>query len=134
MRYNRKKIGIGAEGKDHCNLSLMIKQYQSYGFMQNCIFWTYNAGGEKRTAITGGLLKRKGLAKGMPDYFFLLNKDGIIHNIYLEMKAGKNKLTEEQQQFFNNLKDYPNAKCYVAYSVQEALQQLHEAGIITKLK
>lgn len=46
----------------------------------------------------GSKLKKMGVKKGVPDFFFACPK-GEYHGLWLELKAGKNKVTKEQQDF-----------------------------------
>jgi len=59
--------------------------------------------GGARNVITGAMLKRQGVRKGIPDLFFSVPCSnpfiGISHGLYIEFKAGKGKLTEEQETF-----------------------------------
>lgn len=58
--------------------------------------WTHFPAGENRSAITGARLKRMGTAKGWPD--FIVNLPGGRVG-YIELKAGKGRLSEEQTAF-----------------------------------
>lgn len=131
----RKKIGIGAEGKLHKDFAGIIKQHEGYNNF-NCIAWSYNASGEKRTAITGALLKAKGLATGWADYTFYKATNGICEVIFLEFKADKGKQADSQKEFEQKIKDSgcPNIHYYVVYSVQEALDILQKHLFFKTLK
>lgn len=56
----------------------------------------------KRTAIT---LKKEGAKSGVWDIFIPIPMNGYS-GMYIEMKFGKNKLTENQIKFRENLEDY----------------------------
>jgi VRR-NUC domain len=58
--------------------------------------FTHIASGEYRTPATAAKLQRMGVVAGWPD-FVLLAPTGIAH--FLELKAARASLTEEQQQF-----------------------------------
>jgi hypothetical protein len=61
--------------------------------------WLYHIPmGGKRSAITASILKAMGARKGIWDYI-LFARRGINPGLIIEMKAGKNKLTEEQDDF-----------------------------------
>ena len=68
-------MGLGFEDILHKNFASAIKQRQVLGLMKD-ILWTYNASGERRTAITGALLKAKGLSRGWSDYIFIKKSNG----------------------------------------------------------
>lgn len=54
--------------------------------------------GGKRSAITASILKAMGARKGIWDYI-LFARRGSNPGMIIEMKHGKNKLTEEQEDF-----------------------------------
>lgn len=132
-----RKIGIGAEGLMHKNFASLIRGYEKIGLLK-CLFWTYNASGEKRTITTGSLLKAKGLQRGMADYIFFKEKQAIscfepeyeLVVIFIEFKAGKNKQTDSQVDFQNKFKDLQNVSYYTCYSVKEAEEALIKEKVI----
>lgn len=132
----RKKIGIGAEGLIHKQFASIIRGYEAYNKL-NCLYWSYNASGEKRTPMTGALLKAKGLNKGMADYVFFQKKslpDTVpkfyLNVIFIEFKAGKNKQSDSQKNFESKFIDLFNCKYYTCYSVNEAINVLEKENII----
>lgn len=77
-----------------------------------CLSLMYHVPNEgKRT--NGSVLKAAGLKKGVPDVCLPVPHGGY-HGLYLEMKYGKNKATEEQQQYMELLRQqgYQTAVCY----------------------
>lgn len=72
-----------------------------------------------RTAVR---LKAEGVTSGVFDIFAMLPYKNF-HGIFIEFKAGKNKLTQNQKDFmeraFNSGYD-----CIVVYSAQEAIDYL----------
>lgn len=128
-----RKIGIGAEGSIHKSFAAMVRQYEAYGKL-DCLFWTYNASGEKRSVITGALLKAKGLAKGFPDYVFFQKRQVIsafeLKVVFIEFKAGKGKQSDSQREFQAKFDGLHNARYYLCYSVDEALKALQKEEII----
>ncbi len=54
--------------------------------------------GGNRNAITGALLKKTGTLAGVADLFLMCAAQGC-NGMFIEMKVGKNKLTESQDQF-----------------------------------
>ena len=54
-------------------------------------FWTYMPFGEKRTALTGALLKSKGTKRGVPDFMILVRLDNSTEIIWIEAKSEKGK-------------------------------------------
>ncbi|MDR1498702.1 MAG: hypothetical protein LBS34_00235 [Rickettsiales bacterium] len=101
--------------------------------------FTYNASGEKRTKITGALLKAKGLRKGLPDYTIGKNRNIFIVNgneqkekitisfyLHLEAKTGKNKQTKEQIEFEERTKNINNEMYRVVRSIEDVEKALDE--------
>jgi len=54
---------------------------------------------ERRCSVQQGrLLKRMGVKKGVSDFFLALGIGGF-HGLWIELKAGKGRLTKEQLEF-----------------------------------
>ena len=76
--------------------------------------------GGYRTKATAGKMVAEGVKRGVPDLMLPLPTDKF-HGLFIEMKFGKNKMTPEQQEFF----DYATQQgylCKVAYSADEAIE------------
>lgn len=73
----------------------------------------------KRSKVVGSILKQMGLRSGVPDLFVPIPK-GDYHGLFIEMKYGKNKLTEEQKKWVGLLRDSGYA-CVVCYSAEKAI-------------
>jgi hypothetical protein len=89
--------------------------YRSYGLPENALFAVPNGGA--RNAVTGAILKREGVRKGIPD-LFLVKRNNQYSGLFIEMKAPKGVVSKEQKefmQFANN--EY---KAVVCYDWQEA--------------
>ena len=56
----------------------------------------------KRSKITGSILKMQGLKAGVPDLCLPVAR-GVYHGLYIELKYGKNKLTDSQKQWLTLL-------------------------------
>ena len=56
----------------------------------------------KRSKITGARLKAAGLKSGVPDICLPVARGGYI-GLYIEMKAGKNKPTDNQKKWLDAL-------------------------------
>jgi len=80
--------------------------------------------GGYRTKATAGKMAAEGLKAGIADVFVPIpSKD--YHGLFIEMKFGRNKLTELQQEFF----EYATQQgycCKVAYSAEEAIEIIDE--------
>lgn len=124
-----RKIGIGAEGIIHKQFATIVKQYEFYNQLQ-CLFWSYNASGEKRTAITGALLKAKGLKTGQADYTFFYNQNNVANILFIEFKAKKGKQSDTQKEFESKFANLTNVDYQVCYSVNDAVELLKKVKII----
>lgn len=69
--------------------------------------------GGSRNKIEAANLKKQGVKAGVPDLCLPVPK-GKYHGLFIEMKAGKNKATEKQKEWLNNLRKqgYCTALCY----------------------
>ena len=56
---------------------------------------------ERRCSVQEGrMLKRMGVKKGVADFFLALPQEEF-HGLWIELKAGKGRLSKEQEQFLN---------------------------------
>ena len=146
-----RKRGLGPEDLIHKEFGALIRRYEALGKL-DCAYWSYDASGEKRTAMTASLLKAKGLNGGKADYLFIKTCDikGIIIDFYfwIEFKKPKTgridftkpttpkiwssagKQSDTQKAFQEIFKNSSNSKYYIAYSVNEALKILEKEGVI----
>ena len=80
--------------------------------------------GGYRTKATAGKMAAEGLKAGIADVFVPIpSKD--YHGLFIEMKFGRNKLTELQQEFF----EYATQQgycCKVAYGAEQAIEIIDE--------
>jgi len=67
-------------------------------WMHSSLNGAFLAGDKKQRAIQMNKLKAQGMKKGVLD-IFLPKARGIYHGLYIEMKFGKNKMTDEQKEF-----------------------------------
>lgn len=67
----------------------------------------------KRSALTGSRLKQAGLKPGVPDIVLPVARGGYI-GLYIELKYGSNKTTENQKDWLRDLRDqnHLTAVCY----------------------
>jgi len=70
----------------------------------------------------GRTLKRMGVKKGVADFFLAYPADGY-HGFWLELKVGKNKLTQEQQDFLSrkSSRGYLCASCWGLEDAKELI-------------
>ena len=69
--------------------------------------------GGSRNAREAANLKKQGVKAGVPD-ICLPHPCGQYHDLFIELKVGKNKPTEKQSQWLADLSDagYKTAVCY----------------------
>lgn len=72
----------------------------------------------KRSKITGSRMKQRGLRAGIPDLVLLVKNEKYI-GMFIEMKYGKNKTTQNQKVWLSLLSTI-GYKCVVCYSFEEA--------------
>lgn len=125
-----KRKRTGGEDLLHKTFAQIIAKYEFYKKTNPSLVWTYIASGEKRSAVTGALLKAKGVKRGFPDFFFKLIKNNITHNIWFEFKFGKNKQTPEQIEFEKRCNQSKNEAYYLVDSVEKAIKLCFEEEIL----
>ena len=80
--------------------------------------------GGARSPATGRMLKNEGVSRGVFDVFCCIPA-GEYHGLWIEFKAGKNKLTLEQKEFMKHrLED--GYECAVCYAVNDAIKCLED--------
>lgn len=80
--------------------------------------------GGSRNKIEAINLKRQGLKAGVPDFTLQVPK-GNYHGLYIELKVGKNKPSEKQKKWIDNLNKY-GYKALVCYGFDEAVKEIIE--------
>lgn len=78
--------------------------------------------GGSRNKMEAANLKRQGVKPGVPDIFLPVPSDDF-HGLFIEMKYGKNTLTDNQKKFISNLKKQGYAVA-VCYSCDEAIADI----------
>lgn len=78
--------------------------------------------GGQRSKATAGKMKAEGQKRGYPD-LSLDKARGVYHGMRLELKFGKNRLSEEQKSWLRMLDD-EGYYCAVAYGHEQAIQLL----------
>ena len=74
--------------------------------------------GGKRDARTAAILKRCGVKSGVPDLVLPVARCGY-HGLYIELKAGKNRTSKNQDMWLENLRKQGYFTA-VAYGFEEA--------------
>lgn len=78
--------------------------------------------GGKRHIKVAQKLKKEGAKSGYPDIVLNVARKGY-NNLFIEMKANKNKPTQNQLEWHEKLRYY-GSKVVVCYSSQEAQQEI----------
>lgn len=76
----------------------------------------------KRSPRTGAELKRMGLKAGFPDLGLLVPRNDK-HGLFIEMKVGRNKCTDNQKEWIRRLMEQ-GYEVKVCYSCEEAIQTI----------
>lgn len=85
--------------------------------------------GGSRNRIEAANLKRQGVKAGVPDLCLPVAR-GNFHGLYIEMKYGKNKTSEKQNEWLSALEKqgYAAAVCYGWQEAQELITKYLELG------
>lgn len=77
----------------------------------------------KRNAATGSRLKQAGLKSGVPDIVLPVARGGYI-GLYIELKYGRNKITENQKVWLRELREqnHLTAVCYGWEQARELIE------------
>lgn len=76
------------------------------------------------TASQAGRAKQQGMLRGVPDLFLPVPKNGYF-GLFIEMKHGKNTLTDNQEKFLQNAANAGYAVS-VCYSANEAIKRIED--------
>lgn len=80
--------------------------------------------GGSRNKLEAANLKQQGVKAGVPDLMLPI-PSGKYHGMFIEMKFGKNKVTNFQSEWIREL-SLQNYKCEVCYSASEAINIIQE--------
>lgn len=78
--------------------------------------------GGSRNQLEAANLKRQGVKAGVPDLYLPVARNGK-HGLYVEMKWGKNKTTEKQDWWLEQLRQqgYETAVCWTAEEAMDTI-------------
>ena len=80
--------------------------------------------GSQRNIIVASKLKAEGVLAGVPDLHIPIS-NGSYNGLYIELKAGKNKPTDNQITIMEKLQNEGN-KCVVCWSLDEFMQEVKD--------
>lgn len=127
-----KRVAIPkpSESKMQTELFKLIRLREKTDPRWRVIFSIPNGG--KRDAVTGARMKAEGVRAGVWDIFVPVQNE-ISSGLWIEMKAGKNKLTDNQIKFKDDVekanfdilgKSYKSYDWEVCYSAVEAYNKI----------
>lgn len=99
-----------------------VALFQALALHPECRWIHAVPNGGYRSKTTAVNLRNEGVKKGVWDLFCCYPRNGF-HGMYIEMKFGRNKLTEEQEAFRSHC-EAEGYYCIVAYSWQDAYQAI----------
>lgn len=103
--------------QEHKDQVALVRALRKMGMPYDLIFAIPNGG--KRHLRVATKLKAEGVTAGIPD-LFLPHSNGAYFGLFVEMKAGKNKATENQKKKMEELSKQ-GYLCVVCYGSKEAL-------------
>lgn len=80
--------------------------------------------GGSRNTLEAANLKRQGVKAGVPDLCLPVARQNF-HGLYIEMKWGKNKVTENQSQWLDDLREQ-GYNAIVCYGADEAIRAIED--------
>lgn len=118
MNYNRKR---GEDTEQEAVISWANWHMQQYPELK----WLYHIpNGGKRSKAEAARFKMQGVKAGVSDLHLPTARGGYF-GLYIEMKYGKNKPTESQFEFMDDMRQQ-GYKTVVAYGAEEAITALQE--------
>lgn len=128
MIVERATTITATEGEEQRSLFLWAEMAAGKYPVLKLLFHVPNEG--KRSQWTGARMRSEGLKSGVPDLCLPVARSGY-HGLYIELKAGKNKPTDNQLAWLEALEaqGYKTAVCYgweAAKNVIEAYLKARE--------
>ena len=93
-----------------------------YQYPKSIIYSIPNGG--KRNVIVAQKLKAEGVLAGVPDLHIPIS-NGSYNGLYIELKAGKNKPTDNKITIMEKLQN-EGYKCVVCWSLDEFMQEVKD--------
>lgn len=111
--YNRMQNRKRSEATEQERL-ISWASWQQNRFPELKLLFHIPNGGSRNT-LEAANLKRQGVKAGVPDLFLPVAK-GTYHGLFIEMKWGKNTVTDKQDEWLHDLtvQGYKAAVCYGA--------------------
>ncbi len=109
---------------DERRLSIVVADFLREAAPKGLI-WSHFPSGEHRTEKTGGLLKRMGLRRGVPDFLFVLPGGAAA---FIELKIAAGRLSPFQVEFRESC-ELAGAKWALCRSLDEVIATLGGWGV-----
>ena len=116
MRFNLKKKRSSLESDTQARFFAWL--LKCYPELRLLCFAVPNGG--SRHVLEAINLKRTGVTAGVPDVYCAISR-GEFHGLFIEFKAGRNKLTDAQKVMFDKFSE-AGYKCEVCYSFEDAVK------------
>lgn len=122
------KLPTTPEAHEQTALFRWIEDAAVYEYPELALLYHIPNGG-KRNRAEAAHLKQQGVKPGVPDLCLPVAR-GKWHGLYIEMKAGKNKTTENQDKWIESLRQqgYVAEVCYGYRQAAEILVQYLSLG------
>lgn len=117
LRERMAKKGVFDKQSEHDIQSACVNWFR-YQYPKYLIYAIPNGG--ERNAIVAAKLKKEGVLAGVPDLHIPIARKGF-HGLYIEMKAGKNKPTDNQLTIMDKLRN-EGYKCEVCYNLDDFIK------------
>jgi len=103
------------------DLQIACMSWLSLAYPDIVAFFIPNGG--KRNAREAARFKKMGVKKGIPD-IHIAEPSGEYHGLYIELKSGKNRLTDNQKQVISKLMKN-KYRCEVCYSLEDFMNSIN---------
>lgn len=104
-------------------LQIVCIEWFRYSYPQYRMLLFSIPNGGKRSLLTAVRMKREGVVSGVSDLFLSIPRHGY-HGFYIEMKYGKNKLSENQEAFFQEAR-MQGYKCEMINSLDKFIDHVN---------
>jgi len=86
------------------------------------VLWAHVPNGGSRNVIEASKLKAMGTKKGVPD-ILIFEPKGIYNGMAIELKVGKNKISEHQKYWLEELASRGWC-CVICYDLEEVVKKI----------
>ncbi len=125
-------MGVGAlaaMNHEERRLTIVVADFLRVAAPEGLV-WSHFPSGEHRTEKTGGLLKRMGLRRGVPDFLFVLPGGTAA---FIELKVATGRLSPFQIDFRESC-DLAGAKWAICKTLDEVIATLTGWGVVLKAR